>query len=64
MSSPVPKDPTAESARRALAVAWLTEHIDDCPRPIIPYVKQAYGLGNLDAIEAVKLARQKRGAGA
>ena len=46
------------------AVVWLTEHLEDCPRPIIPYVKQAYGLGNLDAIEAVKLARQKRGAGA
>lgn len=42
------------------AASWLAEHLDDCPRPIIPYVKQAYGLGNLDAIEAVKLARQKR----
>lgn len=53
-----------EKSATERAVEWLTEHLDDCPRPIIPYVKQAYGLGNLDAIEAVKLARQKRGAGA
>lgn len=59
MTSAAPEKSTLERA-----VAWLAEHLDDCPRPIIPYVKQAYGLGNLDAIEAVKLARQKRGAGA
>lgn len=43
-----------------LAVRWLTEHLDDCPRPIIQYVKQAYGLGNVRAVEAVTTARRAR----
>lgn len=38
-------------------------HLDNCPRPIIPYIKQAYGLGNVEAIEAIRLARLKREAG-
>lgn len=43
------------------ALAWLTAHLDDCPRPIIPYIKQTYELGNVDAVEAIRLARLKRG---
>jgi hypothetical protein len=56
-------DPDAQIEKTAVerAIDWLTIHLDDCPRPIIPYVKQAYGLRNLDAIEAVRLARLKRG---
>jgi hypothetical protein len=42
------------------AVAWLTVHLDNCPRPIVPYIKQAYGLGNVEAVEAVRLASLKR----
>lgn len=42
------------------AVAWLSAHLDECPRPIIPYVKQAYGLGNVEAVEAIRRATLKR----
>lgn len=42
------------------AAEWLSLHLDDCPRPIIPYIKQAYGLCNLEACEAIRLAREKR----
>lgn len=45
------------------AATWLSIHLDECPRPIIPYIKQAYGLGNVEAVEAVRLARLKREAG-
>lgn len=57
---------SAEPEKSALerAAAWLSEHLDDCPRPIIPYVKQVYGLGNVDAVEAIRLARLKRETGA
>jgi len=48
-------------SRFKCAIAWLIEHLDDCPRPIIPYIKQAYGLDNANAVEAVRLARLKRG---
>lgn len=56
--------PAPEQSAVERAVAWLTEHLDDCPRPIIPYVKQAYGLGNIDAVEAVRLAHLNRGSSA
>jgi len=46
------------------AVAWLVDNLDGCPRPIVPYIKQAYNLTSLDACEALRLARLKSGTGA
>jgi hypothetical protein len=46
------------------AVAWLFANLDGCPRPIVPYIKQAYNLTSLDACEALRLARLKSGTGA
>lgn len=51
-------------SRFSSAVEWLCVHLDDCPRPVVPYVKQAYGLSNLEACEALRLANLKRGTGA
>lgn len=45
------------------AVSWLTAHLDTCPRPLIPYVKYTYDLTYVAAVEAIRLARLKRGAG-
>lgn len=61
MTNPAPENGKASIDN---AVAWLSIHLDDCPRPIIPYIKQTYGLGNVDAVEAIRLARLKREAGA
>jgi hypothetical protein len=45
------------------AVEWLSSHLDDCPRPIIPYIKQAYALNNLEATDAIRLATARRAEG-
>ncbi len=51
---------TASSDALRRAAAWLSDHLDECPRPIVPYIKQTYGLGNAEAVEAIRLATLKR----
>ena len=48
-------------SRLGSAISWLAAHLDDCPRPIIPYIKQTYNLNNLQATEAIRLATIQRG---
>lgn len=57
MTNPAPENGEASIEN---AVAWLSTHLDDCPRPIVPYIKQAYGLGNAEAVEAIRRATLKR----
>lgn len=36
------------------AARWLSRHRQECPKNIIPFVRERFGLSNLEAIEALK----------
>ncbi|WP_181409824.1 hypothetical protein [Martelella alba] len=40
------------------AALWLTEHRHDLSGPVIPALKQRFGLRNLEAIAATKRAHE------
>lgn len=58
MTGPDDTDAVPSAVNRA--VAWLVDHLDNCPRPIVPFIKQSFNLGNVEAVEAIRLARLTR----
>lgn len=36
-----------------IAAAWYRQHREECPRPVVPHLRQTFGLSPLQACEAV-----------
>lgn len=46
------------------AAMWLAQHRENLKRPVIPTLRQGFGLTNLEAIEATKIAHALAHSGA
>ncbi len=51
--------PCHESTEQiSVAAAWYRQHKAECPRPIIPHLRQRFGLSPLQACEALSDANR------
>ncbi|MBB4277252.1 hypothetical protein GGE12_005055 [Rhizobium mongolense] len=49
------------SEQITVAATWYRQHREECPRPIVPHLRQTFGLSALEACEAIAEANRRQG---
>jgi hypothetical protein len=46
----------------SVAARWYAEHQQDCPRPVVPFIRRTFDLTAKEAVDAIRAAQQLRSA--